>query len=418
MKQRILFLAYTLATFSFLPLFMLWLFFHSLLVPGRRGQYLQKLGIEPPGIETKKKRRVWIHAVSVGEIVSISPLVRLMRKKGMEVLVSTGTTTGFDTARKILGARPFFFPLDVPFICRRFLARIEPDVILICEVEIWPAFAWSAHDKKIPLYLIGGRLVDRDYRNYKRARCFFSPVLSCFSGLFMQTSGYARRMRVLCEGHPNIQALGSLKFDAASEPMGQDLGRLLPVGNILCALSTHPGDEWIVLDAFLEVKQRFPDMKLVVAPRHLNRVGEVVRLVESRDLAWEFRTRDRACQAEVFILDTLGELKGVFPHCRLVVMGGSFSSKHGGHNAIEPALNKCCVLCGPHMENFLDVHRLFLEREAVFPTTKVTLAKDLLNLMEHPGKAREIGERAFGLVQEQRGASRRTLSAVFGPGEY
>ena len=416
MKQRIAFLAYALATVAFLPLFMLWSFLHCLLVPARRLQYRQKLGIEPPGFGAKKKRRVWIHAVSVGEIVSISPLVRLMRESGLEVLVSTGTTTGFDTARKILGARPFYFPLDVSFICRRFLTRIEPDAILICEVEIWPAFAWSAHEKQIPLYLIGGRMVDRDYGNYKRARWLFSPVLSCYSGLFMQTAEYARRMRRLCESHPNIRVSGSLKFDAAPEPTGQDLGGLLPGGKILCALSTHPGDERIVLDAFLQVAKSFPDLKLVVAPRHLNRVGEIVRLAKNRGLAWELRTRNRACQADVFILDTLGEVKGVFAHCDLVVMGGSFSSRHGGHNAIEPALGRCCVLCGPHMENFLDVHRLFLDRKAVFATTKETLADDVRLLLEHPDKAEKIGERAFGLVREQRGACLRTLAAVFGPG--
>jgi 3-deoxy-D-manno-octulosonic-acid transferase len=141
-------------------------------------------------------------------------------------------------------------------------------------------------------------------------------------------------------------------------------------------------------------------------------VGKILRLLERRGLAYDLRSSGRACGGDVFVLDSIGELRSVFPHCRLVVMGGSFSGKHGGHNVIEPALDKRCVLCGPHMENFRSVHRMFLRREAVFPTKKQTLAKDLLWLLENPEKAAKMGGRAFDLVREHRGAARRIVSAV------
>jgi len=405
---------YHLFGILFLPLLVVYAGIDALCKPQNLRTYLKRLSLILPQYQPKEEKRVWIHAVSVGEVLSCEPLIKLLLHREISVWLSTGTEAGFETAKKSYeGMNCFFFPFDFWFSAARFLKQVNPDMVLLCELEIWPSFVWNAHRRGIPMYLVSGRMVEKDFRRYRRFRWFFSPVFSMFSGLFMQNETYTRRMEGLCP-HPRLKTLGSLKFDAQLEswnPTG--IGKLIPEGFTLCAASTHRGDERLIIGAFKALLPLFPQLKLVLVPRHPRRSGEIIGILEEQNLTYTLRSEEKRCEAPVFIVDTLGEMMGVYEKCEIVIIGGSFSRKNGGHNIIEPALYRKCILCGNHMENFEDMYALFKRERALVSTHRETLIEDLKMLILDTKKAARIGERAFGVIQKNRGVSERIYAEIF-----
>jgi len=364
---------------------------------------------------TKPGKRVWLHAVSVGEILSCTPLIRHLQERGCAVFLSTTTESGFATAqRRFAGVELFYFPFDFWFICSRFLERINPNLVLLCEMEIWPSFVWTVQRRGIPLYLVSGRMVEKDFRRYRRFNWFFSHVLSMFSGLFMQNETYTRRMESICP-HPRLKTLGNLKFDAEYDPVTEtDIGKLMPAGFNLCAASTHRGDEWRIIRIFQSVRDGFPQLRLslVLVPRHTDRIKEITRMLERQHISYTLRSEGKRCTTPVFIVDTVGELMDVYKRCEIVIIGGSFSRTVGGHNIIEPALFKKCILCGNHMENFEDIYARFKQEEALITTDWRNLRDDLRELILDKQRAARMGERAFFVVMKNRGVSDRILAEI------
>lgn len=370
--------------------------------------YLEKFSLLLPEKKPKAGLRVWLHAVSVGEALSCEPLVRLLQKNGVSVWLSTGTETGFAASRKRYeGVDLFFFPFDFPFAVKRFLKRIDPDIVLLCELEIWPSFVWHVHKKNIPLYLINGRMVKKDFHRYYAFEWFFASIFSMFSGFFMQNDQYARRIARICR-HPYVKTTGNLKFDVAPPINGSsDIEKMMPEGVVVCAVSTHRGDEQPILRAFKKVQRECLSLKLALVPRHPQRRGEIIQLLEKEGLSYTARSEGRICLTPIFLVDTIGEVMNIYKKCDIVIMGGSFSRKNGGHNIIEPALYGKCILCGNHMENFEDVYLLFKRAGALMNTSRETLPGDLQGLVANRKRILDVGERAFEVVQQNRGAAER-----------
>ncbi len=388
---------------------------HVLFRPQKLWAYLGRLSLILPQEKPKAGKRVWLHAVSVGEVLSCEPLIRLLRDEQISVYLSSGTEAGLETAKKrYAGITCFYFPFDFWFAATRFLKRVNPDVILLCELEIWPSFVWSVCRRGIPLYLVSGRMVEKDFRRYRRFKWFFSPVFSMFSGLFMQNETYTERMQAICR-HPHLKTLGSLKFDVGFESKNSTgLGKLLPQGFNLCAVSTHRGEEWLIIRIFQSLRVEFPQLRLVLVPRHPHRRKEITQILERQHLSYTLRSENKHCTSPVFILDTIGEMMGVYEKCDIVIIGGSFSRKVGGHNIIEPALYRKCILCGNHMKNFEDIYALFKREHALVATNREDLMDDLKTLILDKSKAIRIGERAFRVIEKNRGVSEQIYIEIFG----
>ena len=398
----------------FLPLLIIFAGMHLLFRPKKLRAYLERLSLILPQEKSKAEKRVWLHAVSVGEVLSCEPLIKLLGRKEISVWLSTGTEAGFETAKKkYTGATCFYFPFDFWFATARFLKRINPDVVLLCELEIWPSFVWNVRRRGIPLYLVSGRMVEKDFRSYRRFKWFFSPVFSMFSGLFMQNETYTQRMQAICR-HPRLKTIGSLKFDVGFESGNSTgIGELMPKGFNLCAASTHRGEEWLIVSAFQALRVKFPQLRLVLVPRHPHRRKEIVRILEKQHLSYTLRSENKHCTMQVFIVDTIGEMMGVYDKCEIVIIGGSFSRKIGGHNIIEPALYRKCILCGNYMENFEDIYAIFKREHALVATNREALMDDLKTLILDKNKAVRIGERAFRVIIKNRGVSDRIYSEIF-----
>ncbi len=372
-------------------------------------------------------RPVWIHAVSVGEVVAAVTLINEWRAKAPQCcfVLSTTTTTGHALARKKL-------PEDVPLIycpidCFVFVLRavrlVRPSLLLLLEVEIWPNLIWVASRRGIPLVLANGRLSERSAARYVRHRWFFQDIFQRFSLLCVQSDTDAARVRS-AHGGPGapIRVSGTMKFDQVPEPDQQGRETLLARvfgpnrKHVFTAGSTHPGEEKLVLDAFLEVRKRVPTLKLILAPRHHERAAEVEELLQKLGISYHLlstcldATAPVNDPADVLLVNTTGELMNLYAVSDVVFVGKSLAGNAGGHNIIEPAIFAKPILHGPDMDNFRTVAHLFQRANAsVQVQNGQELQKSLADLLEDREKAARLGERARQVVDAGRGATAMTV---------
>ncbi|HYO62369.1 MAG TPA: 3-deoxy-D-manno-octulosonic acid transferase [Pyrinomonadaceae bacterium] len=389
---------------------------------------------------------VWLHCVSVGETQAARPLVRalLERYPAHALVVSTTTLTGQRVAREVFAdtaAAVFYFPFDWALTVRRALRAINPSLVLVMETEIWPRFLRECRRRGTPVALVNGRLSETSFRRYKLVRPFIRRALGDLALAVMQTDEDAARACALGLAPERVRVAGNVKFDAdaATDATGItdelrarfrfDDGRALVV-----AASTHAPEERVLLAAFqtLRAADEGRRARLLVAPRHPERFEEVAGLVAGSGLAWSRRSSepDPATdeRADVILLDSIGELRGVYPFADLVFVGGSVAPT-GGHNVLEPAAHARCVVTGAHTFNFKTIVRDFLKRGALVQLpalpereTTAALAQVLRDLLGDEARRRLVGERARAALEENRGATARTvemLSALFAatPGE-
>ena len=215
----------------------------------------------------------------------------------------------------------------------------------------------------------------------------------------------------LCD-HQNIKTLGSLKFDVASDSRESGITHLLPDGFLICAASTHKGEDAPILSAFKRLNDRYPEIRFVVAPRHLERLEQIVGILERLGLEYTLRSGNRKCATPVLVLDSMGELAGVFAKCELVVMGGSFIKRTRWHNIMEPSRHKNCILCGRHTALSNSVFAMYHKEDALVLTGFESLFDDLEGLVSNRARARQVGENAFRVIQKNRGAAQRIHAEV------
>ncbi|MBI4012680.1 MAG: 3-deoxy-D-manno-octulosonic acid transferase [Candidatus Rokubacteria bacterium] len=380
----------------------------------------QRLGFVPvaPGPD-----RIWVHAVSVGEVMAAVPLVHALRRRwpGSEVVVSTVTATGDRVARARLQetAAAFVFPLDFAFAMRRAVRRVRPRCFIALETELWPNLLRTLAAAGVPAVLANGRISDRSFRRYLRVRGLFRRVLEQVALFAMQSDEDARRIIAMGAPPERVVVTGNLKMEAPHGEVGADRlwRRLLHLGDepVWIAGSTHRGEEAAVLDAFLELRRAGERLCLILAPRHPERIDEVEALARGRGLQPVRRSRIAPGGAGgVVLLDTVGELAALYAVADVIFMGGSLVPI-GGHNVIEPALHAKPIVFGPHMGNFREAARLLLQAGAAVQVRDASaLVPALRTLLVDADARRRVGEAAWTAVRAHQGACERTLEALEG----
>jgi 3-deoxy-D-manno-octulosonic-acid transferase len=388
-----------------------------------------------PAIAFDNRPLIWIHCVSVGETEAARPLVRALldRFPSYRLVVSTTTVTGQRIARDAFGreaAAVFYFPIDWAWTVRSVLRRLRPAAVLIMETELWPNLLRECRARAIPVALVNGRISITSFGRYKLIRPFISRVLGNISIALMQSEQDAARIRAL--GIPNERVLmtGNLKFDSAEGAIDESATAKIRARfgfdgteRLIVAASTHPPEEDVVIHAFKQIKSCEPvyRVRLLIAPRHPERFDEVATLLQDSGLTWARRSdaatvEDRGC--DVVLLDTIGELRSVYPLADVAFVGGSLIP-HGGHNALEPAARGVCVVTGAHTHNFAAVTKALLDENAIvqLPNDSTSeafaeLASALKTLLSNDSQRREIGQRAMGVCNRNRGATKRTVQVI------
>lgn len=397
-----------------------------------RGGFGQRFGRYSSKLKQSLTNRdvLWLHAVSVGEVNICTQLIRAIepRAPNLKIVVSTTTSTGMGELRRILPIHieKIYYPIDARRIVRRAINTLHPMAIVLVEAEIWPNLLWMAGDRKLPVFLVNARLSPRSFRGYKRFSFIFEKIFNSFAGVGCQNAEDASRLRELGFRPEKIQVVGNLKFDAAK----LDDRRLLDVPGILAQLgvkpnapilvagSTHAGEEAILAEMFLRLRQKFPDLFLVLVPRHFERGKEVGRELESRGLKFIYRsvitseTRHQPGEINCLLVNTTGELRFFYEHASVIFVGKSLTAE-GGQNPIEPgALGKAMVF-GPNMQNFVSIAEAFVKREGALQVRDAAdLEQALACLLADEARRNALGKNALHVVQENLGAMERTVEMI------
>ncbi len=395
----------------------------------RQGKYLSSFrarwGKVPPEFNCGADEAVWLHAVSVGEALACQRLVARLREllPGRKIFVSATTETGFRTAQQRLAADGFFYcPFDFAFAVRRALGRIRPALVVVAETELWPNLFREVRAAGTRLAVVNARISDRSFPGYRLCRFFFRRVLSCADLLLAQSEEDARRLRAIGAPAERVRVTGPLKYDMPDPaPLPLWLARLLErwsAPGVLLAGSTAAGEEEVVLEAFtnLRFRLRRPSLRLMVAPRRPERFDQAAAMVQARGFVLARRSQlseDRSgLDADVLLVDTVGELAALYRYASVAFVGGSLVP-HGGQNPLEPAVFARPVVVGPYMNNFRDIAAAFLAAGALRQVSSAAeLSPALEELFSDPVRARQMGERAQGVLEAGRGATAQTAEAL------
>ncbi len=329
----------------------------------------RKKGFIPENGFSKDDDVIMVHGVSVGEAVALENLVRKLRETFPEkkIVMTTGTHTGQDIAKKKLSEVTdliTYFPLDCPHYIKRFLDKVNPKTVLIAETEIWPNFAMQCKKRGIKLYIINGRISDSTFKSYDRFRFIFKPFLNLYTGIFTQSEEDNNKFLRLGARPETTKRMNNLKFDI-KKPVALDFNK--SDSRVLLAGSTHQGEDEIVLDVFKKLKEKYSEIKLILAPRHLTRLEEVKTLIEATCFNYAQRSGGKCDfdNIDILILDTMGELGKAYAHSDISFIGGSFN-KTGGHNPLESIVFEKPVISGPSIHNFKDIYGIIKNANAGF----------------------------------------------------
>jgi 3-deoxy-D-manno-octulosonic-acid transferase len=392
------------------------------------GSLPQRLGVLPMTLNLDGDESIWLHAVSVGEVLTARALIADLRERypRLRLFLSTTTMTGQQVVRSNLQHvdAVFFLPFDLPFIVGRTLRIVRPRLFIMMETELWPNLLRACRSRGIRTVLVNGRISSRSYPRYRFARPFFRRVLGALDLACLQSDESARRLIDVGIDPGKVVMTGSLKFDSLETPGsvgGRGRHRVLRYFRIredrpvIVAASTLKGEEGPVLTAFRRVKRTRPDALLILAPRKPERFGEVAELVTGEGFSVTRRSElpvDAEPRADVVILDTFGELAALFQIATAVFVGGSLVDA-GGHNILEPAVFGKAILFGPHMQNFAEIARTFLDNGAAEQvSSEADLTDALVGLLNDPVRRARLGAAARALVEANRGAKHRTLDAI------
>ena len=367
-------------------------------------------------VERPRDPLIWIHAASVGETISLIPLIKAYKTHypTHNILLTTTTVTAASIIKQRLSGLCIhqYVPFDVGPWVKRFLKDWKPQLAVLVESELWPNMITQVHKMKIPLVLLNARLSDRSYHRWLKFRCLAKQLLSRFSLCLAQSPRIAERLIHL--GACNVEVMANLKFAADPLPVSADilqkLSHLCEGRAIWVAASTHASEEEIVIQTHHDLKKQFPNLLTILIPRHPSRSNKVEKLCEDSGLSVQSHSTINAnstADFDVYLVDTIGELGLFFSLSSIVFIGGSFVSVEG-HNPIEPALFKCAVLWGPRMSNFKDVCA-HLSDDCYTIQTQKELAEGVQDLLLNPKKAKALGAAAFSTVKEQAEEIQKTV---------
>jgi len=397
----------------------------------RHGKYRaglrQRFGNAPPALAARDKEpAIWVHAVSVGEVVASSAVIKALRQKfpTHQVLISTTTSTGQELAVQRFGAESvFYFPLDFPFAIRPYLAALRPELVVVAETEFWPNFLRLAKTSGARIAVINCRISDRSFPGYMRMRFWLPKLLKktldnvdCF---LAQTEEDRQRLIEIGATESKVTVAGNLKFDAVAPPLPQIVASLREsfshsgAGPILVCGSTLEDEEGTLLSAFRNVLVDHPRAVMILAPRHPERFPEVAALVENLGFPVVRRSlwSGEPIAGGVYLVDTIGELAALYSLATVAFVGGSLVPR-GGHNILEPALYGVPIVTGNHYENFRDIVNYFASRDAVRIVGLAELPLVFMELIENTEERAALGRNALAALESQRGATDRTVSAL------
>ena len=372
---------------------------------------------------------IWLHAVSVGEVNICTQLIRALepRVPNLKIIVSTTTTTGMGELKRKLPSHiaKIYYPVDRKKCVQRALSTLRPEAIVLVEAEIWPNFLWQAQSRNIPVFLVNARLSERSYRGYKRFAVLFRGLFASFAGVGVQSVEDAGRLRELGCQPDAVHVMGNMKFDSAKlnerrlldvPAMLHQLGASQNARLLVCG-STHNGEEEILAQCFKRLKQNFPDLFLVIVPRHFERGREVGRVLENCGVRFAYRSEvvpsyKPAASIDCLLVNTTGELKYFYEHASVIFVGKSLTSQ-GGQNPIEPgALGKAMVF-GPNMQNFAAIAQAFVKNNAAVQVQNpAELEQALSTLLANEKRCQELGQNALKVVTENQGAIDRTVEMI------
>ncbi len=403
---------------------------------GYRAHFAQRFGRYETDVRAalRARRRVWVHAVSVGEAYVAARLIEVLRRQhpGLALVISTTSSTGYGICRTLAGPEDvlIYFPTDFPWMVRRALDVARPLALVLTESELWPNMLRECERRRIPVVLVNGRISDRSYPRYRALRFFFGPVLRSLRGLLVQFEQDRQRLLAVGARPASVRVMGTVKFDVAPplpERVFEVRSGLRAAGigqdaTVLLGASTWPGEETVLLEAFLQLRLRHPALRLVLVPRHMERGDEVEAAIRQAGMPCVRRSRwlrtppgDRTPPPPdaVLLADTTGELFAFCSLADLVFVGKTLPPHAGGQNMIEPAALGKAVVVGPRTENFAGVMAILREAGAVreIPDAQA-LAPVLGAWLDEPAEREAQGRRAARAVAGQAGALERSALAV------
>src|SRR5579871_3532362 len=367
-------------------------------------------------------RIIWVHAVSLGEVLAVGRLVPEMRRAFPQhrIVVSTTTDTGQALARKRFGEENvFYFPMDFAFAIRPYIRALQPEMVVLAETEFWPNFLRLVSATGAPIAVVNARISDRSWPRYLRFRGALRRMLSEIDIFLAQTSEDGTRMQSIGAEPARVQVTGNLKFDVnlpPSPPIVENLRKSLAAENarpILVCGSTVEDEEAPLLKAFENLRVSHPRAVMILAPRHPERFDTVAALIQQMGISSHRRSNwnDEPLAGGVLLVDTIGELASLYGLADVAFVGGSLVPR-GGHNIIEPAQHGVAIVTGNHTENFRDIVRLFQSRDAVRIVGVSELPLTLMHLVDHDSERMALGRRAKETILSQMGATSRTVEAL------
>ena len=366
---------------------------------------------------------IWIQAVSVGEVEALKPLLSALQQKNIPVYLTTTTSTAFGVARTKYASwvdRLAYFPLDFWLFSALAWRRIQPKQVVLMESELWPEHLAQAARHKVPVYLINGRCSDRSFKRYRQFPWIASLMLNQLSIIAAATDCDTQRFRSLCPHHPNITTVGNLKVDASLLSQGEtltlqraDLGSSWESASIIIGASTWPGEEGLLLDCFMQLKKQYPNLKLILVPRHKERKPELQRLLKTYPLSFCFRSQLQQ-DVSVYVVDSTGELRDFIALADWVFIGKSLDPNRGGQTPLEAAALGKPMIYGPHMENFADIcSSLEQAGGACRCQTAEEIQSCLTQWVNQPQSAITYGNRAHQWILAHKGTVQRLLTLIF-----
>lgn len=396
---------------------------------GYRRNFLQRFGYYAPEVlaRYRESRPVWVHAVSVGEVLIALKLIAAMRRDDpdLRVVLSTTTSTGYALAREKAGGEyeVVYYPLDLPWVVRRVFAQWKPCEVVLVEAEVWPNFTAEARRRGIPVTLVNARLSGRSERRYRRIRWLVRPVFAQLDLACVQEEGDCARWEGVGIRREVIAVCGSIKFDDADAAGTPDAAKIEAIacavfpgeGNlVLIGGSTHEGEEVLLARVYVNLRKEFPTLKLVLVPRHFERSGGVVAKLETLGLRLLRRSRwtAEAGEADIFLVDTTGELRAWYARADVAFVGKSLLAE-GGQNPAEPVMAGAATVFGPNMQNFQPLATQLLTRGGALEVgNERDLEEKVRELLRSPEKRAAMVEAGRQVLAAHRGATQRTVKLL------
>lgn len=394
---------------------LLWL--PALAVREFRGRFFKRLGFRLPRLAES----VWLHAPSVGEALAIRAFVKELRREypQYEIVLTTFTSGGRYVAKQVAADHYLALPFDLYPSVAVTVGRLRPALVLFVEGDYWPNLLFKLARRRVPVGVVNGRFTARSLRGYRRAGWLFGPLFRSLKFVCAAQEEYRPRYEMMGVNAADVVVTGNLKYDNYETTARPDVAELIAeaLGNprrddVLIAASTHGGEEEIVADVFLQLKREGPALKLFVAPRYPARAGEVLRLLQRKGISAALRSELPAtAPVDAVVLDTLGELGGLYPLGAVAIIGGSFVER-GGQNMMEASYHGCVTLWGPHVENFpLETARL-QGRGGIQVRDRTDLLGSLREIYGNRQVRNVLGEESAAVAREMMGGSRRAIAVI------